>query len=280
MLAREQINWLLVPSGSGFAGVEHGHGRGDQAGDLGHVAGHDERGGGGAGHFGISIDGFFGDLELHCHFAARLADGAGDAFYGLGGGIGHGRDGGGFALGIVDGGKFGALGARDESFALARGDVDLFLAPTFGGGDQGTLFALGRDLRLHGVQNFLGWREVLDFVAQHLHTPVQRSLVDGGHDLRVDDVPFFKGLVEFELADDASQRGLCQLCHCDDVVGRTIAGAHRIGDLKVQDAINLQLRVVARDADLARHIQRYFFEAVLVGNAVDEGNQEIQARRE
>ena len=123
---------------------------------------------------------------------------------GAGGGFGHGGDGGGLALGVVDGGLLFALGARDEGLAFAGGDVDLLLAAAFGGGDQRALFALGGDLRLHGVQDFLRRRQVLDFVAQHLHAPVQRGFVDGGHHLGVDDVALLEGLVEFELADHAS----------------------------------------------------------------------------
>ena len=115
------------------------------------------------------------------------------------------------ALGLVDDGLLFAFGAGNEGLALAGGDVDLLLAPAFRGGDQGALFALGGDLLLHGVQDFLGWRQVLDLVAQHLDTPVQGGLVDGLHHLGVDDVALFKGLVEFQLANDGAQRGLRQL---------------------------------------------------------------------
>ena len=61
-----------------------------------------------------------------------------------------------------------------------------------------------------------------------------------------------------------------------DVVGRAIAGAHRIGHLKIQHAIDLQLRVVSGDTDLAGHIQRDFFEAVFVGHALDKRRDEVQ----
>jgi hypothetical protein len=92
-------------------------------------------------------------------------------------------DGGAFALGVVDGGLLFAFGAGNEGLALAGGDVDLLLAAAFGSRDQGALFALGGDLGLHGAQDFLRWRQVLDLVAQHLHAPVQRGLVDGLHHL-------------------------------------------------------------------------------------------------
>jgi hypothetical protein len=59
----------------------------------------------------------------------------------------------GLALRLVDLGLLLALGAGDEGLALAGGDVDLLLAPAFGGGDQRALLALGGDLRLHRVQD-------------------------------------------------------------------------------------------------------------------------------
>ena len=54
--------------------------------------------------------------------------------------------------------------------------------PAFGGGDQRALLALGGDLRLHRVQDLLRRRQVLDLVAQHLHAPVQRRLVERADD--------------------------------------------------------------------------------------------------
>src|SRR6218665_1609661 len=71
-----------------------------------------------------------------------------------------------------------SLGPGNEGRALAGGDVDLLLAATFGGGNQGTFLALGRDLLLHGMQDFLRRRQVLDLVTQHLDAPVQRGFVD------------------------------------------------------------------------------------------------------
>ena len=160
------------------------------------------------------------------------------------------------------------------------GEIRDLETAAFRGGNQGALFALGRDLGLHGQQNFLGRRQVLDLVAQYLHTPVERRLIDGLDDLGIDDVALLEGLVQLQLADHAAQRGLGQLRDGHDVVGRAVAGAHRVRHLKVQDAVHLQLGVVTRDADLAGHIQRDFLQAVLVGDTVDEGDQEVQSRCE
>ena len=130
------------------------------------------------------------------------------------------------------------------------------------------------------MQDFLWRRQVLDFVAQYFHAPVECCLVDGLDHLGVDDVALFKGFVEFELADHTAQRGLRQLGDGHDVVGRAVAGAHGVGHLKVQDAVHLQLGVVAGDADLAGHVERDFFQAVLVSHLVHKWHQKVQARRE
>src|SRR5207237_2113429 len=49
---------------------------------------------------------------------------------------------------------------------------------------------------------------------------------------------------------------------------------------KIEDAVHLQLRIVFGDADLAWNIKRYFAQIVLVSDAVDKRNYEIQSGRE
>jgi hypothetical protein len=217
---------------------------------------------------------------LHGLLATGLADRVGHFANGLGSCVRHGNDGGRLALGLVDLRLLFALGAGDEGLALAGGDVDLLLATPFGRGDECALFALRGDLRLHRVQDLLGRREILDLVAQHLYAPGERGLVDGVDDLAVDDVALLESLVQFELADHAAQRRLRKLRDRDDVVRRAVARLLGVRHLEIQDAVHLKLRVVARDANLAGDIERHFLQAVLVRDVVDEGDQEVQARRE
>ena len=158
----------------------------------------------------------------------------------------------GLALRLVDLGLLLAFGAGDRRLALAVRDVDLLLAPAFGGRDQRALLALGGDLRLHRAQDLRRRRQVLDLVAQHLDAPVRRRLVERGDDRRVDLVALLEGPVELHLADHAAQRRLRELRDRDDVVRRAVGREPRIGHLEVQDAVDLQLRVVLGDADLAR----------------------------
>ena len=74
--------------------------------------------------------------------------------------------------------------------------VDLLELAAFGCGDDGALFALGRDLLLHGLQDDGGRRQVLDLVAEHLDAPVEGRLVNRGDDGLVDEIALLEGLVE------------------------------------------------------------------------------------
>ena len=74
---------------------------------------------------------------------------------------------------------------------------------------------------------------------------------------------------------------VCASCViASDVVGRAVRREPRIGHLEVQDAVDLQLRVVLGDADLRRHVERRLAQVVPVGDAVDERHDEIEAGRE
>ena len=66
----------------------------------------------------------------------------------------------------------------------------------------------------------------------------------------------------------------------DDVVARTVTCSLRIRHLEKEHAVDSKLRIVLRDANLARRVQRHFLEAVLISDAVDEGNDDIEPRRE
>src|ERR1019366_1356851 len=102
----------------------------------------------------------------------------------------------------------------------------------------------------------------------------------GSDDMGVDRVALLERSVELHLADHRAQQRLRQLGDREDVVRRAVARAHRVGDLEVDDSVDLQLRVVARDADLTRHVERHFLQRMLVGDALDEGHDEAEARRQ
>ena len=86
--------------------------------------------------------------------------------------------------------------------------------------------------------------------------------------------------VQLHLADHAAQGRLRKLGDCDHEIARAIGRELRVGHLKIEDTVHLQLRIVFGDADLAWNIKRYFAQIVLVSDAVDKRNHEIQSGRE
>ena len=65
---------------------------------------------------------------------------------------------------------------------------------------------LARSLDGHGIR--LERIVAVDDREEHLHAALA-DLVNGGYDLGVDDVALLEGLIQFELADHRTQRGLC-----------------------------------------------------------------------
>ena len=130
------------------------------------------------------------------------------------------------------------------------------------------------------MEDFLGRRQILDLVAQDFHAPVRRGLIERRHDQAVDVLALLECAVELHAANDAAQRSLRELRDSHLEIARAVRRKPRVGDLEIQDSIDLELRVVLGDADLARHVERYFAQVVLVGDAIDKRNDEIQSRRE
>jgi len=91
-------------------------------------------------------------------------------------------------------------------------------------------------------------------------------------------VALFKRFVKFELADHATQRGLRKLRDRQNRAAGAVGCESRIRNLEVQNAIDLQLRVVLGDTHLWRHVERHLAQVVPGRNAVYERNGEAQAR--
>ena len=148
----------------------------------------------------------------------------------------------------------------------------------FGRQNHRALLALGAHLLLHRRQNVVRRRDVLDLVAQHLHAPRLRRLVELADDLRVDVGPLLERLVQIDLADLAAQRRLRELADREHVVGDAVRRALRIQHLQVEDAVDADLHVVARDADLRRDVDGDLLERVAVADDIDERQQHVKAR--
>jgi len=90
----------------------------------------------------------------------------------------------------------------------------------------------------------------------------------------IDRITLLECPVELHLADYGAQQRLRKLSNGEHVVRRAVASAHWVSDLEIDDSIDLQLRVVAGDANLAWHIERHFFQRMLIGDAFDERHDE------
>ena len=84
--------------------------------------------------------------------------------------------------------------------------------------------------------------------------------------------------VELHLADHAAQRRLRELRDRDPEIARPVRGEPGIGDLEIQNAVDLQLRIVLGDANLAGDIERDFAQVVLIRDAIDERQHEVEPR--
>ena len=87
----------------------------------------------------------------------------------------------------------------------------------------------------------------------------------------------FEGPVELHPTDHAAQRGLRELRDRHLEVARAIGRELGVRHLEVEDAVDLQLRVVLRDADLAGNVEWNLAQVVLVGDAIDERDDEIES---
>src|SRR5690606_40085584 len=88
----------------------------------------------------------------------------------------------------------------------------------------------------------------------------------------------FEGAVQVDLADLATQRRLRELHDREAIVGDAIGRHARIEHLQVQHAVDADLHVVLRDADLLRNVERLLLEVVLVCDALEERYEDVKAR--
>src|SRR5689334_14719 len=260
-------------------GLDHRQRGGDQPRDVGNVGRHD--------HAVRRLreiaelrDVFLGDLEVHRADAAGLGDRLGDLPDRLRVRLGDREDRRRLSLRGVDLRLLRAFRLRDRRLASALRDVDLLLALAFRRRDHRPLLALGSDLRLHRAQDLGRRRQVLDLVAQHLDAPVRRRRVERADDGRVDRVALLERAIELHAADDAAQRRLRELGDGEHVIGRAVRREPRIGHLEVENAVDGELRVVLRDADLRRHVERRLAQIVAVRDAIEKRHDEIEAGRE
>ena len=221
-------------------------------------------------------DVLFANPQLHRLHATAVAQGAANppqAFRGRGG---NREDGGGLALGFVDLLLLVGLRRLDDALLVTLGLIDLGVPLTLGCQHHGALFPFRAHLLLHRGQHILWRRDVLDLVPHHLDAPGHRRLVELGYHVGVDGATCLESPIQLDLADLAAQRRLCQLGDGEVVVGDAVGGKMGIQHLHVKDCVHGNLDVIARYADLFGNVERLLFQAVTIGHALDERDQNVE----
>ena len=94
----------------------------------------------------------------------------------------------------------------------------------------------------------------------------------------VDPPALLERAVELDLADLAAQRRLRELRDREGIVRDAVRRARGIHHLQIQHAVDADLHVVLRDADLLGNVDRGLLQAVPVRDALDAGHEDVEAR--
>jgi hypothetical protein len=175
-------------------------------------------------------------------------------------------DGLGVALGLEDGGLLGGVGAEDGGLLFALGHEDGGALGALGLQNRLPAVALGLHLLLHGRLDVLRRQDVFELHAVDLDAPGVGGLVEDGAHLGVDDVAGGQRLVELEVADDVAQRGGGQRLHGDHRVLDAVGVELRVGDLVVDDGVDLHGDVVLGDDGLRGIVEHLLLEAHALGD--------------
>src|SRR4029453_13209871 len=88
----------------------------------------------------------------------------------------------------------------------------------------------------------------------------------------------FEGAVQLDLADLAAQGGLSELRDRKAVIRDAVGSFAGVEHLEIKHAVNPHLHIVPRDADLLRDIDGFLLQVVLVGDALHERHEDMEAR--
>ena len=136
------------------------------------------------------------------------------------------------------------FGDEHSRFLFALGLQDLFAA-----------FALGTHLLFHGFLDILRRHDVLKLHTVDLDAPRVGGFIEDGAHFGVDNVARGKRLVEFKVTDDVAQCGCRQIFDSDHGMLHAVGIQLRVGNLIIDDRINLHMHVIAGDNRLRRKIE-------------------------
>src|ERR1700682_4183009 len=125
-----------------------------------------------------------------------------------------------------------------------------------GGDDPGPSLPLRLGLARHRALHRIWQYHVLDFDAVDVHTPAQRGAIDHQLQTLIEALAVGEQVVQVALADDRTQRRLCDLAYSRHVVLYVDSHPDRLRDIEIDDGIHPDRHVVAGDAVLGGHGHR------------------------
>ena len=192
-------------------------------------------------------------------------------------GLLHLQDGLRLRLGGHDAGLLGGVRPQQGGLLLALGDQHLTGLLALGLQDGLAALALGLHLLFHGVLDLAGRQDVLQLHAVDLDAPRVGGLVQNGAHLGVDGVAAGEALVQLQLADDVTQGGSGQILDGAHGILHAVGVQLGIGDLEVDDRVDLHGDVVLGDDRLGVEVRHLLLEADLLHHPLDERQLEVQA---
>ena len=149
---------------------------------------------------------------------------------------------------------------------------------TFRFQDLRTLFTFGLHLAGHGVGNVSGWANVFHFDTRDLHAPRTCGVINNAQQTTIDVITFGQRLVEIHRSHDGAQVGRRDLHDRDIQVGNFIGSFCRIEHLEEHHGIHADHGIILGDDFLPWNVEYLFHHVDLAADAIDERNDEVEAR--
>ena len=184
------------------------------------------------------------------------------------------------SLGGEDRGLLLPLRLEDRRLLLALGGQDLRLLDPLGLQDRRPLLAVGPHLLLHRVLDRRRRVDGLQLDAMDPDAPLAGRLVEDAAQLVVDRLARRERLLERHPADHVAQRGDGEQVDRVDGVRDLVRRRLRVGDLEVDDRVDVDDEVVLGDHRLRLERDRLLAQVEQRLDAIDERDDKRQSRRQ
>ncbi len=169
------------------------------------------------------------------------------------------------------------VGDRVTSYDLSGLSETLgCLKLTLGIDDLGPALSFCLSTLRHCALHFDGKVDVLDLDEVHLDTPRIRQVIDDPLQFLVEPVALAQNVIELDLGQHRPQGCLRNLRCSEEVILNLDDGLDRFEHLEVDDRVDSNGHVVARDDVLWRHVESHYLKIDL-HHPIHDGNEEEQS---